>query len=688
VWGSMRFNVARSRDLVGTNDAGLNRRWGLRAGPWLWATRIRILFVVDGRVDLSKLPDVFGLAFVLDTLRDTSFAWWVRFEVDVARRAPGPPIVTEQPGPYQERYLNFRFTQPGFTLDDYDQVWFFGIWPDNHESSKDADIENPEYTPLDDAELKLLAEWMDRGGGVFAAGDHDYLGASMCYRIPRVKTMRKWTHAQGVPLQDGPSRHQTLQPMRTTNADAWEKDEFPQPIEPLLRETATSLAIRTLIPHPILCAPDGVIDRFPDHMHEGEVIRDADVTLNQPLGIPGYTRPEYPPATQSGGPRPRPQVIAFGRTTHLAEPIRFGVVGVYDGDSAGIGRVVVDSTWHHWFSLNLDSLSTGNPPVYERMQAYYRNVGLWLATPAQRASMLLAATWGVIVSDPMAFPISLKSLPWYLGEKAVDVIGRTATQCTLFDLSASWLDAQAVDEVFFVPEDAPPSEPCLSCLPIDVLTRAMVGGVAAELLETASEYHEALLHGQRPRLKPRLLARHVERGAKSAHEALVALARDGRAANHDSARRLAEGFRAIPADAIPVPVEIVRLRVVIDRVQLTDPGDPATVDGHVTLTARAKLTGSVVAIEVLEDVPVPDFTPAGAFVEVDRVLVDEPIQSGEDLTVEILEGAWGLDAAPADGLRFRDTLRGDPSTWVGTHNPTRQHSWRLWYRIERAEANA
>ena len=33
---------------------------------------------------------------------------------------------------------------------------------------------------MTDGELKVLAEWMDAGGGVFATGDHAYLGASMC----------------------------------------------------------------------------------------------------------------------------------------------------------------------------------------------------------------------------------------------------------------------------------------------------------------------------------------------------------------------------------------------------------------------------------------------------------------------------------------------------------------------------
>ena len=118
-------------------------------------------------------------------------------------------------------------------------------------------------------------------------------------------------------------------------------------------------------------------------MHEGEVIEEDAIELGKPLGIPGYAGVEYPPAVDPQRPRPRPTVVAYGRTTSFVQhedgsvnAKRFLLIGAYDGDAAGIGRVVVDSTWHHWFSVNLVGLRTGNPAAYRRMQAYYRNVGL------------------------------------------------------------------------------------------------------------------------------------------------------------------------------------------------------------------------------------------------------------------------------------------------------------------------
>ena len=70
------------------------------------------------------------------------------------------------------------------------------------------------------------------------------------------------------------------------------------------------------------------------------------------------------------------------------------LIGVYDGDPAKIGRVVVDSTLAPLVQHEPGRTPRPNPGVYKGMQDYYRNVGLWLATPEQRAAMLFAATWG------------------------------------------------------------------------------------------------------------------------------------------------------------------------------------------------------------------------------------------------------------------------------------------------------
>lgn len=164
--------------------------WGIADAEvaTLWPQTIRILFVIDGRIRLTKAADAFGLGYVLDTLR-APFAWWVRFEVDVARR-------DDFDGVEPLTYRRFKFTDAGFNLDAYDQLWFFADLPNIDDGADDAmtDADICNEFALSHAELKLVAEWMDRGGGVFATGDHTLLGASMCSRIPRVGTMRRWTY--------------------------------------------------------------------------------------------------------------------------------------------------------------------------------------------------------------------------------------------------------------------------------------------------------------------------------------------------------------------------------------------------------------------------------------------------------------------------------------------------------------
>ena len=106
--------------------------WGIGDGPLLWPVRIRILFVIDGRINDSSDPTKFGLGYVLETLRDQWFAWWVRFEVVVMKRDDG-----------------FRFTQDGFDINGFDQVWFFGDWPGllaNDDAVGDDVIGDPDFS--------------------------------------------------------------------------------------------------------------------------------------------------------------------------------------------------------------------------------------------------------------------------------------------------------------------------------------------------------------------------------------------------------------------------------------------------------------------------------------------------------------------------------------------------------------
>lgn len=660
----------------------LNDTWGITPGYWLWPNPIQILLVIDGRIQLSSNPNVFGLGLVLDTLL-ASFSWWVQFHVDIAKRDGTLP--EEALGSHVVTYPSFRFTQPDFNIDAYDQVWFFGDQP-NDSAGAITDIDIPGRFPLDNAELKVVAEWMDRGGGVFAAGDHHILGASMCSNIPRVRTMRKWTQKQGVPARDDSSRHQTLQPTAYQEADA-----VLQPLEVIYRRAIGSLPfLRPGFPHPLLCSTLGVIDRFPDHMHEGEVIADENVQLGQPLDIPGYHRPEYPvsiPTFLASGltdvapiRTPRPHVIAYGRTTNQDSPSkRFGLVSAYDGDSAGIGRVVVDSTWHHWFSYNLGGIVGSE--AYQKMQAYYRNVGMWLGRPAQRGGMLVSGTWGVLNgSAPMAFDMQMG--PWAVGERVLAILARTVSPCMVGEFVAPLLGVLADPG----PDDGevPYGAPSWSRLPEELRNRALVGGIGSALLGLALDDQQRRARGERPRLNREAILQRAVDGAYRGQELLresVANAAASLAAVHAT---LTQKATPQPVD-LQIPIDVRQLRVVADTLQVLDPADPGLLNRQVTLTIRIRLDRSVVVHRIIENLELPPFNERGSVVDLFRDVGELEVQSGESLSIEVLVGNWSSEDVHPEVIRFQDTLRGDISKWIGKSIPARSQPWRLWYRIEEIE---
>ena len=217
-----------------------------------------------------------------------------------------------------------------------------------------------------------------RLGGVFATGDHADPGSALCARLPRARSMRRWTTTaasnvvpMAVPQNSGPNRHHTFRkgddayytfndesdiyPMRLTL-----KRKPPNNWSPFFAESA---------PHSVLCGPRVAITAFPDHAHEGDCIVPATLTAA-----------EYP-----GGVAP--EVIARGRNVvgrtksgfTIVEPREFGLLGAYDGHlpAANVGCVLVNSTWHHWFNINLRGLDNFPHSVnYKDILAYLRNVAV------------------------------------------------------------------------------------------------------------------------------------------------------------------------------------------------------------------------------------------------------------------------------------------------------------------------
>ena len=358
----------------------------------LGRAHIKILMVVDGPIRTAEKPGAFGIGRVKRLIEALSRGC-TSFETHTARRHPFDSRLATSPGQQEEAEENgghistsFRFDDRrngNLVIDDYDEIWLFGF---NGESDPRA---------LDTNELRELTRWMNAGGGLFATGDHATLGAALCSGIPRVREMRRWTNADGVPPAGTRDRIDTNRPTNQAEAQgdspisfAHERDATPQEI----RLTSTLVLNDGMVigttPHPILCHPQlGAIDVMPDHPHEGRTRTPAEMTLDRSFDFgDGVAGDDFP---QVGANRPGLSAIAFGETEPSpptdkpykgrARLIEFPMVTVYDGESAGVGRVVVDSTWHHWFDLNIQGLEASNPDAWGKVSRYFENIAVWLA---------------------------------------------------------------------------------------------------------------------------------------------------------------------------------------------------------------------------------------------------------------------------------------------------------------------
>lgn len=392
---------------------------------------VKILVVTDdlgGFRRSNTASHKFHIGEFVQVLQDTD---WQGFDVQITRAhrdsdpSPGTPAASH---PIGADFYGFRFTSA--TLAGYDMVLFLSI------ASKAEDPVTSDTARR--AEAAAVAAFMESGGGFFAVGDHEDLGASICQHIPRVRSMRRWAYSTTgphggavAPSGIGADRHDTLRAGSDTGSSGGtvypyqfndQSDDQPQPINVRSYPLHSSRWFRTTLPHPLLCSPLGRVNVLPDHMHEGWCEVPSDLT--QAEDLPGRAgKPEYPPG--ANGQPVAPEVIAdatvlahetlnqefsgsFGLSPMTAHK-SFGVIGAYDGHRAGVGRVVVDATWHHFVNINLIGTSfttagldadkakgfysgPGNTAVaeYEKIKWYYRNIVYWLI-PASRKRWILTS---------------------------------------------------------------------------------------------------------------------------------------------------------------------------------------------------------------------------------------------------------------------------------------------------------
>ena len=499
--------------------------------------KINILFVCEGLAFNSS--NGFSFKLIIDTLRNETDVKYANFDVTLASWASNPASTIQKdntPATYQATFSNYRFSsfdpdKGTLILDDYDEVWLFGITPNANFAQSKASILGSNVCPTND-DLIALTRWMNRGGGVLAMGDHASLGANLCARIPRVWTMRRWTEEDGAPPRIGEDRVDTNQPMwdsqnpnintppETIPFEA-QSDDIPQKIQPRKYKVG-SYIFGGWRPHPVLCGGKlGVLDVLPDHPHEGWIKETTDINLNADILLDSppadINTEEYP--TISGN-QPKPEVIAWGNTLPSppydfekgeTDAKHFGVIGAYDGQKISLGRVVVDSTWHHWMSINLsgdyEPFFDGDPDVagnqdlvglkeandtnYKKVIAYYKNVAVWLAPPTKQQSMLTyTAFWSVLSTHAMQ-DWRLDTPVFLLGKEGLNVLGRSTSDCFvrrwIRDFLPEILDKFDIFEGK-IPSPRDPFGPlCLTCPPIEHLETIAMGTLLHNMMQLRNQ---------------------------------------------------------------------------------------------------------------------------------------------------------------------------------------------------------
>ena len=332
--------------------------------------RPRLLVVTDG--SLNAGPGDFGLSRFVATLQQTTI------------HSMAPTVVTRAR----------RTTNPDDAFDDlaisaFDVVFLFGI--------------NREGDALGQPALDRIKRFMQAGGGVFATGDHEDLGAGMSGDIPRVRAMRFWAPSETPNVANGTRLTTNLAGTDSIFEFGDQSDNLPQRLYadfaipsdyPVLAPFPPNPS-RVRQPHPLVKMADGsALDAYPDHPHEGECRLPTDFSTTFPLD--GNTVTEWPNQWFFGRPRPRAvaSTMSFGNgfdsgptgPKDAVSPRAFISICAYNGQAAGVGRVVTDATWHHYVNVNLVGMLPNGVPTLDlqRIQRYWSNLANWLMPAATR----------------------------------------------------------------------------------------------------------------------------------------------------------------------------------------------------------------------------------------------------------------------------------------------------------------
>lgn len=312
-------------------------------------------------------------------------------------------------------------------LDGVDQLWIFGVFLGVAPQTFDDLFGGRDNEP-DPTELAVLEEWMKKGG-VLIAGDHSVpdplnengpvesylcLGRALGHKVPRAGRLRQW---EGPPTSLDASSFSTL--VNTAEMDVAEpsaqEDAVPQKLLPVLDAQGQ--------PHRLLMGKNAqgesrLLDVFPDHAHEGLLKLPP-----QPLDGEWPARPD--------GTKPEPAVVANSCDKRSCQS--GPALVAYDGDTAGVGRIVSDSSWHHYFNVNLRNLkNTALVPMTDLLAQFFSNLAVWLS-PLEKRLQMSQDMFDWVFKHPEVKE-ERGSHPTDIGAVALKYLSKKATPCEVLEL--------------------------------------------------------------------------------------------------------------------------------------------------------------------------------------------------------------------------------------------------------------
>lgn len=410
---------------------------------------IKILLYTDS-TDVVKEPvGTFGLGLMINLLKAHAPAF---ADVRVKFERRYPPGSTRA-----ENKIHVVMKREEVTTGEpFDQIWFFGLHQVNKQTFDSGLGGGGQESELDLDEVNALRAWMDDGHGVLMTGDHAEprpadaldpdpntpcpfrfgnpplagLGRALGRCVPRAGDMRDW---DGPPTsREEDSNNTQVTPFIRCGESfsaqiLFQRDRIPQQIILPTFDEKGELSSGGR-PHPLFFYREGCgsIQFFPDHLHEGQVVipdtSDVDVWKKDAADF-----------------QPRPRVVAYG--IDKRDGRKLDLITAYDGSAVGVGRIVADSSWHHYFNINLSGFTQPTRPgsAFDQIGQFYGNLALWLSPAAKRLEMAKAMfQW--LAQDPhvreelVTAPETSEGEKLKAGARARQLLSRVSSPCEIHEL--------------------------------------------------------------------------------------------------------------------------------------------------------------------------------------------------------------------------------------------------------------